>query len=658
MPPAPVLPSHGSLRPLGLDAVRLHPGFWGDRQELNAKAILPHCQTWVERSGAVDNLRLVRTGALPGARRGREFSDSDVYKLLEAMAWESGRRHGDPELDAAIDSLAAVLAEAQDADGYLGSMFGHPGQRPRYSDMEWGHELYCHGHLIQAAVARLRCHGDDLLTHVARRAADHLCRRFAQAGVCGHPEIETALVELYRATGEQRYLDQAAAFVERRGHRTLTDIEWGRAYFQDDAPVRQRPAFSGHAVRELYFAAGAVDVAVETCDQGLLDAIAGQWERSVATRMYLTGGTGSRHTGEAFGEDFELPPDRAYAETCAAIAMVMLCWRLTLATGEARFADVAERTLFNTVAASPGLAGDAFFYSNPLHVRRPGTPSPPSHLDLRSSGGLRSTWFDVSCCPPNLSRLLGSLAAYQATESDAGVQLHQLTAGEVRAGGLSLTVDTAYPWTGDVTVRVDEAVDRPQDLTIRVPAWASGALVGIRVEGRDDSSPMHSSESCGVSTMTVPTSAVGPEPTVVPTGYVSVTRVWRPGDQLVVRLPVGARWTWPSPRIDAVRGCVALERGPLVYCAESVDLDQPIETMSVDPDVPVEEVDLPALGDGVVAVVAGGIRSAADEVPAWPYAAKPSDGEGLTTPVTLIPYHTWANRGPATMRVFLPAARP
>ena len=431
----PVAPHRGgALRPLGIDDVRLDGGFWGERQRLNAETLIPHCLGWERRLGWIDNFRD------PHGERGREFADSDVYKLVEAMAWEAGRS-GDAGLDGVIAEIAGEAAVAQEEDGYLNTRFGHRGRDRRYTDLEWGHELYCYGHLIQAAVARLRTRGEDRLTDVAVRAADHVCEAFGpdgNPGVCGHPEIEMALVELYRATGEQRYLDQASSFVERRGRPALADSERGRAYFQDEMPLREARAFRGHAVRALYLASGAVDVAVETGDDELLATIVRQWEHTIARRTYLTGGMGSRHADEAFGEDFELPPDRAYSETCAGVASVQLAWRLLLATGDARFADLAERTLYNVVATSPALDGSGFFYANPLHQRVPGEAPDPDAESPRAASSLRAPWFRVSCCPTNVARTLASLGGYVATTDDGGIQLHQLASCSVRAHGAAL----------------------------------------------------------------------------------------------------------------------------------------------------------------------------------------------------------------------------
>ncbi|TPQ23999.1 glycoside hydrolase family 127 protein [Streptomyces sporangiiformans] len=662
-PIAPVSPGRGRLRPLGLDEVRITGGFWARRQQLNAEATLHHCREWMERVGWIGNFRTAVHGRIDRDRRGREFADSDVYKLLEAMAWETGRR-ADPVLDAAIADLTEVIAPAQEPDGYLNTAYGRPGQSPRYSDLEWGHELYCYGHLIQAGVAQSRARGEGELAKIARRAADHVCATFGRGGierVCGHPVIETALVELARLTGEQRYLDQAALFVARRGHGTLSDIEFGRAYYQDDLPVREAKVLRGHAVRALYLAAGAVDVAVETGDEELLAAVARQWEATVGRRTYLTGGMGSHHRDESFGDDFVLPPDRAYSETCAGVASVMLSWRLLLATGEPRFADLAERTLFNVVAASPSEDGRAFFYANTLHRRRRGTALRTDTDSPRADSGLRAPWFAVSCCPTNVARTLAQLSGYVATADEHGVQLHQYADAEIvttlddgRAIGLRTRTD--YPAGGVVTVRITRSPDRPWILSLRVPEWTAGATAWLV-------------DPDGVRRPAAP-------------GTAEVTRVFRAGDEVRLELPVSPRWIRADPRIDAVRGTLAVQRGPLVYCAESTDLPggRDVDAVRVDPRTPPRDGPPPgraAEGSGGprdATVVVTGELTEADEASepneqratAWPYEphSHPSPRpEGRTTAagrteVVLVPYHSWANRGPSTMRVWLPTTEP
>lgn len=417
-------------------------------------------------------------------------------------------------------------------------------------------------------MAQARARGETELAKTARRAADHVCAMFGEGGiesVCGHPVIETALVELARLTGEQRYLDQAALFITRRGQGTLADSEFGRAYYQDDVPVRDATVLRGHAVRALYLASGAVDVAVETGDEELLAAVVHQWETTVARRTYLTGGMGSHHRDESFGDDFVLPPDRAYSETCAGVASVMLSWRLLLATGEPRFADFAERTLFNVIAASPAEDGRSFFYANTLHRRRRGTAPAADTDSPRAESSLRAPWFAVSCCPTNVARTLAVLPAYLATTDDSGIQLHQYADAEITTGGIALRIGTDYPYDGQVTIRVDRAPDHPWTLSLRVPAWAEGAQTWL-------TDPDGNRRG-------------------VATGTTEVTRVFHPGDEIRLELPVQAHWLTPDPRIDAIRGTAAVQRGPVVYCAESVDLpgDQDVDAIRVDPSAAPEE---------------------------------------------------------------------
>ena len=343
-----------------------------------------------------------------------------------------------------------------------------PGSRPRYSDLESGHELYCFGHLFQAAVARLRTGHDDLLPQVARRLADHVYDQFGpdgRVGVCGHPEIEMALVELARATGEEP-LPRARppASSSGAGPAPCAAIPSARSTSRTTSRSAAAVTLRGHAVRALYLAAGALDVATETGDDELAAAVRRQWANGVARRTYITGGVGSHHQDEAFGDDFELPADRAYAETCAGIASVMLSWRLLLATGEDQYADLIERTLLNNVLASPRADGRAFFYTNTLHQRSPGPVPDEEQLSPRAESGLRAPWFEVSCCPTNVARMLASVGLYFATASDDGIQLHQYgdyrVSAALAAGKLTLQVSSAYPFGGTVSVKIIEAPAR------------------------------------------------------------------------------------------------------------------------------------------------------------------------------------------------------
>lgn len=616
----PVVPSRARWQPLGLDQVRITGGFWADLQDRNARTMIDHCERWIETLGWSGNFDAAVDGRLPADRRGREFSDSEIYKLLEAMAWEVGRT-GDPELESRLLALTARIAAAQEPDGYLNTMFGRPGQGERWSDLEWGHELYCAGHLIQAGVARARTVDDwsaDPLVRVVLRVADHVCGVFGPDGdqrVCGHPEIEVALVELFRVTGERRYLDQARRFVDRRGHGVLADIEFGRAYFQDDQPVRDATVLRGHAVRALYLASGAADLAVEDDDQELLDAVTRQVRTTLARRTYLTGGMGAHHEGESFGQDWELPPDRSYSETCAGIASVMTNHRLLLQSADPRHADAVERTLFNVLAASPSAEGTAFFYTNPLQQRLPGDVPDPDVASPRASSSLRAPWFHVSCCPTNVTRTVATLSSYLATADDHGIQLHQYAPATIRTGDLHLTVATGYPLDGRIEVSAVSAPDA-WSLTLRVPSWAVGAVI-TRADGTQ----------------------LG-----VDAGYSTVPGP-RAGETVTLDLPVDPRFTVADPRVDAVRGQVAVEAGPLVYALESVDLGADVATARVTADAPWRDADGRVL-----------VRARVDQVPArdWPYGTTVETTPGEVRDVALVPYQAWGNRGPSTMRVWLP----
>ncbi|KQQ28862.1 glycoside hydrolase family 127 protein [Frondihabitans sp. Leaf304] len=634
----PVAPTTSKLTPLDSTEIRLTEGYWRSWQQKNSDVVLAHCEAWMERIGWIGNFDRAASGDTGWEHSGIEFVDSEIYKLLEAMAWDLG--HGEnPDLQQRYDSLVDRVASAQEADGYLHTSFGRPGQPARYSNLEWGHELYCFGHLIQAAVARIRTAGSGRLVDVAIRLADHLYATFGPSGreaVCGHPEIEPALAELGRATGDARYLELAALFVERRGRGLLKPIEYGQEYFQDDQPVREAETLRGHAVRALYLASGALDVAVELGDQALAAAVERQWSHTVATRTYITGGMGSHHQDEAFGADFELPPDRAYSETCAGIGSNMLSWRLLLQHGDTKYADLLERTLLNNVMASPREDGRAFFYTNTLHQRVPGTVPDEDELNARALSSLRAPWFEVSCCPTNVARTLASVELYFATKTHDGVQLHQYGSYDIdttleSGTPVSFSVVSGYPAEGRIVVTAREQTTSEVTLTLRIPAWAGHADVTVNHDA----------------------------PERVDGETVSVTRRFAPGDTVVLDLPMEARWVTPDPRIDAVRGTVAVERGPLVLCLEEQASERTVNDVRVDTSAPLLTTDT---GAGVTLVTPAAPGTAGAEGTdglgraGWPYGEAPADeGRGASEGI-LRPYATWANEGPSTMRVWLPTA--
>ncbi|GAA0336374.1 glycoside hydrolase family 127 protein [Actinoallomurus spadix] len=715
--PAPVVPGPGAigaLRPLDLGQVRLHPdGLLGRWWRRNATATLPHCVDRLHRSGNLANLRAA-AGESEDDFRGMWFADSDVYKTLEAAAWRlaspmpgdgatsrlapstpgddaashlaSSPPGDDAGLRAFVADTTALLARAQRPDGYLNSYFTlvEPDQRWRKPD--WSHELYCAGHLIQAAVAAGRAGVSDELVRLARRLADLLVERFGPGGVeevCGHPEIETALVELYRLTGHRPYLDLAARFVDLRGRGLLRPGPFGARYFQDHVPPREAREVAGHAVRQLYLLAGVVDVAVETGDEELLAAAERLWEDAFRTRTYVTGAHGSRHRDEAYGSPYELPPDRAYGETCAAIASVQYNWRLLLATGRARYADEMERALYNAVAVAVSDDGTRFFYSNPLQVRT-------GHAEAGEEGAVhRLPWYTCACCPPNIARLMASLPAYLATGDDDGLRIHLYGAATVdatvRGAPVQVAMRTDYPWQGRVELTVTAEGARaggPWTLALRVPAWC--AAYSVLVDGEP-----------------VRLEAVD--------GYLHLTRDWASGTTLVLDLDMPARYVTAHPRVDAVRGCVALTRGPLVYCLEEADLPAGVvlEDLRLDLEVPV----VPAVADEKsppavpVTLVAGGSAAWTGDTALYRATGGPSAARGAGTarpsaacgagtvrsfagqgdgtvrsiagqgdgtvrsiagqgdgagggsfPLTAVPYLSWGNRAEGAMRVWIPVA--
>lgn len=617
---APTPSARLRLRPIDGRGVAIRDGLLADRQRVNREVTLLRGAEELERAGTLDNFRIA-AGRARGERRGMVFSDSDVYKWVEALAWEIGREPS-AELERLAVETVELVAAAQQPDGYLNTWAQIVDPAWRWSDLATGHELYCAGHLFQAGVALARTTGDASLLAVARRFADLIDDVFRggdQAGTDGHPEIEVALVELYRETGERRYLELAEVLTSRRGSGLASGRQFDLRYYQDAEPVRSARTMGGHAVRALYLAAGVVDLYAETGDQALLEATLSQWQDLVSAKMFLTGGVGSRHEGEAIGEPYELPPDRAYCETCAAIASIMWNWRLLLVTGESRFADLIERTLYNGFLSGISLDGRSFFYVNPLHAR---------------GGNDRHAWNPVACCPPNIMRLLASLHHYLATTGDAGIQLHQYATSTIRAdcpaaGPVELAVETGYPWSGAVTVEVVACGDAEWTLSLRVPAWARTA----KLDGE----------------------------TVASGRYAELSRRWRSGDRVVLDLDVSPRLTAPNPRIDAVRGCLAVERGPVVYCFEAGDLPAGADLADVALQREAEPADsgpLAPLG-GVPAVsVAGVLRDLEGwrQVEYVDVRELPVDGVAAPARLLAVPYFAWANRGDGGMRVWLPSS--
>jgi DUF1680 family protein len=628
----PAIPSPSAsvvLHPLGRDSVTITSGLLHQWQERNRSASLPMALRQLETAGNLANLRLASNRG-GGEYRGPQFMDTDLYKTLEAIAWEVSRSPSEPLASFAAQATE-LLEAAQLPDGYLNSYVQVTG-RPRYANLAYSHELYCAGHLIQAGVAAQRSQGPagSALFAVARRFADHLVKEFlgTHDGLDGHPIVETALVELYRETGDEEYLRLAGQFVEQRGHGLIGDSGFGSRYLQDHLPVREANQLSGHAVRALYLEAGVVDLATETGDTDLLTGSAVRWEDMVSAKTCLTGSVGSRHSGESFGDRFELPPDRAYNETCASIASFQWSWRLLLATGDSKYADLMERVLYNGFAAATSTEGDRFFYVNPLQRRE-------DHYE-GDEPARRRRWYSCACCPPNIMRTLASLEHYLAAVAGDILHLHHFTGAQVStslAGGiLALEMVTDYPWCGTVTLRVTDAPPAECGLAIRVPGWSPNPKFLLND---------------------------APVLATVQHGYLIIRRRWQPGDVITCDFAAVPRLAYPSRRIDALRGTVAIERGPLVYCAEQAD--QPagldLEDLALRPGALRDtEATVPGVG-ATVLIEASAAALPPATGPGLPYgsehAGQPA-GDRVT--VTAIPYFQWDNRDGAPMRVWMPLA--
>ncbi|SCG68518.1 glycoside hydrolase family 127 protein [Micromonospora humi] len=618
--PGPVVDTsasrHARLRPVSAPDVRITDDFWAPRLRRNREVTIPAQHAQCESTGALRNFARA-AGSADGDFSGRYYSDSDVYKWIEAASW-SMATHPSEELADRLDSVIELVAGAQDPDGYLNTYFSVDRVHERWTDLVVRHEMYCVGHLVAAAVAHARATGRSTLLDVALRACAHIADRFTPGrvtGACGHPGLEMALVELYRTTGDERWLTLATWQLDSRGRGVLD----GSEYLVDHQPVRQQDRVTGHAVRALYLYSGMADVVLETGDPELRAALERLWADLSGAKTAVTGGVGARWDGEAFGDAYELP-DRSYNETCAAIAHIFLAWRLLLLTGEPQYRDVVETALHNGVLPGLSLSGTEFFYQNPL---------------ADAGRHRRAEWFSCACCPPNIARLLASLPGYLYTTDDDGIQV-QLYIGnqaELRlADGIPVRLDlaTELPWRGEVRLTVDPAEPREFTVTLPVPGWA-GADVTVRVNG---------------------------DPVALDTGRrrIALRRTWSAGDTVEVTLPTEVRTLVGHPRVTAVHRRAALAMGPLVYCLEQADHHgtavADIRLTGVERWTVAHE---PELLGGVCTLSAQAGAAPVDDGPLYrPYREPAAPTSGVS--VTAVPYFAWANRTPGEMRVFVPLA--
>jgi DUF1680 family protein len=629
------------IRPVPFTAVKVADEFWSPRLDTNRTVTVRYDFQKCERTGRIANFA-VAGGLQEGDFEGLfGFNDSDVFKVVEGASYALSQQ-GDPELEEYLDDLAVKIAAAQEDDGYLytvgtiGTMAEEARccvSRPRWSDMKSGHELYNVGHFYEAAVAHHQATGKRTLLDVALKNADLLARVFGpgkRLDVPGHQEIEIGLVRLYRVTGDEKFLDLARFFLDQRGNADGHEL-YG-AYNQDHLPVVEQAEAVGHAVRAGYMYAGMADVGALTGDRGYKDAIDRIWENVVAKKLYVTGGIGARRQGEAFGDDYELPNRTAYAETCAAIANALWNHRLFLLHGDAKYIDVLERVIYNGFLSGVSLGGERFFYPNPL--------ASDGHHEFNQGAAGRKGWFDCSCCPTNVVRFLPSIAGYVYAQRERDLFVNLFVAGSadlsVEGSKVRVRQDTSYPWEGRITITL--GLERPEELAlhVRVPGWARGRPVPSDLYGYVDT------------TDTPFALAVNGKPVKADLvrGFAVVRRTWHPGDSLELNLSMPVRRVLSHENVEANAGRVALERGPVVYCAEAVDNGGQVFNLVLPDDAPLEPRRRADLLGGVT-VIAG---QALGLYPA-------EDGRSVTTRAqdfVAVPYYAWAHRGQGEMAVWLP----
>lgn len=616
------------LRAVPFTDVQIRDGFWSPRQETNRTVTIPFAIKKCEETGRFDNFAKAAR-LMPGEFRGRYYDDSDVYKVIEGIAY-SLATYPDPQLDAYLDRLIATIAAAQEPDGYLYTNRTidpanvQPAAGPeRWSRLKDSHELYNVGHLYEAAVAHFRATGKRSLLDVALKSAELILATFGpdkRRDPPGHQEIEIGLVKLYGVTGDRRYVDLAKFFLDQRGQSNSHTL-YG-AYAQDHAPVVEQREAVGHAVRALYMYSGMADVASLSGEAAYLDALEALWNDVVAKKLAITGGVGARHDGESFGDAYELPNHTSYNETCAAIANVFWNHRLFLLTGEAKYIDVLERTLYNGLIAGVSLSGDRFFYVNPL------ASDGVTPFNYGNTVG-RAEWFACSCCPVNVVRLLASLGGYiyarSMTQPLVFVNLFIAGAATVPVEGVgrvTLTQHGDYPWDGALRISVAPEAGRGSfAVAVRIPCWASGRPVPTDLYRYDEAVHAPAVE------VKVNNQAESVE---MRDGYAVLHRDWNAGDEITINLPMPVRRVTAHPSVRENNGRHALERGPLVYCVEAQDN----ETGCCEQIVPAAEALQPLAAPGLL----GGITVL--------HSADP--------PLTAIPYYAWAHRSTGRMAVWLP----
>lgn len=617
-----------------VSGVRLRRGHLSERMATNRRVSIPSQYQQLVESGTINNFALA-AGQGSGELYGFVFTDSDAYKWLEAASWSLGTV-ADPTLKTQLDHVIDLVVAAQQADGYINTWYQLKGLE-RFSNLEHDHELYCAGHLIQAGIANHRCTGDSALLDAGIRFADLLIETFGPDKLeqtDGHPEIEMALIELSRETGKEKYLDLAQFFLDIRGRGTIG----GNEMFQDALPLRDQREMVGHAVRAVYLNAGGTDLVHERIDAEMRRAQFAMMSNMLERKSYVTGGIGARYEGESFGLDYELPNNRAYAESCAAIGAVMWLWRLMLLENkdDSYIADAIERIIYNAVLPGVSLGGDEYFYQNPLRDE---------------DGSLRrQPWFDCACCPPNIARFIAQLPGYFASvtsqrygESDARhdqVWIHQyadadFTIPTLGGGLVQASMTTRYPWDGEIALEIT-GLENASNFTLqmRVPDWAFNATATLNGERLPDAE-------------------------AAPGQYLTITRQWAVGDVVTLSIPMPVRRIVAHPRVANNAGRMVLMRGPLVYCIEETDNEiGDVRDVVLPHDVLVTAANRPEMLGGITVLSTHALLES--PAPAWNRALyrnvdlRAGDSAGMSeVQIHAVPYMVWANRGAGPMTVWL-----
>jgi DUF1680 family protein len=623
------------IRPVPFTAVHLTDAFWAPRIEQNRAVTIPASFARCESTGRVQNF------VMAARHKGKfgtkyPFDDTDIYKTIEGASY-SLAVHPDPVLSAYVDALIDTVAAAQEPDGYLytartiDSLHPHPWSGPDrwVKEHELSHELYNSGHLFEAAAAHYLATGQRNFLDVALRNADLLVRTFGPGKRTvepGHEIVEMGLVRLYRITGNRSYLTLAKFFIDARGHRdydTTSTNEWKNGkYWQDDRPVVDQDEAEGHAVRAMYLYSGMADVAALTGDSAYIHAIDRIWNNMVSRKIYVQGGIGAVGDGERFGDDDQLPNATAYNETCAAIGDVFWNERMFLLHGDARYADLMEKILYNGMLSGVGLDGKSFFYTNAMQVTDGVTPA-----DLEPA---RSGWFECSCCPTNILRLLPSLPGYVYAQQGNSlyVNLYVSNQATLSIGGRSLgiTQTNNYPWDGHLSLTLRPAAPTRFDLRLRIPGWVRGVAIPSALYVFED-------------TVAQPVRIFvngHPEAYRMEQGYAVLQRVWAPGDRVTFDLPMPVERVRADKAVADDTGRVAFQRGPLIYCAEWKDNGGRVSDLAFPESTTWQPRVRPDLLQGVTVLQGRGLRN------------------GTPVDVTLIPYYSWANRGKGEMQIWFP----